>query len=82
MLAGLTLKQQLDAVWNDQPLLFPCHLVQWHKSFNKGGYQLYPDLWYKKGRIVQLKLPRHSRISPLYKGYGAISRFWMNNAHK
>ncbi len=78
----MTLKERLDAIWNDKPCLSPCHLNVWHLWFAEKGYKeiLWNGdcLWRQKGKKIALKVKKYKYTgtpSIIYAGYGAISRF-------
>ncbi len=49
----MTLKERLDAVWNDKRIASATHWVKWNeKGRNSSGYSTFDEfkLWYYKGR--------------------------------
>ena len=66
----MTLKERLDAVWNDNRIACPCHVVIW--SERRTGC-----LFYRKGKLLG---PRKKRVKGkgwtfLMKDYGLV---WVN----
>jgi len=77
---SLSLKQRLDAVWNDPRVACPSHLVRWREE--PFGYIIHRELglYYDKGSP---RHPKRKRIKTGYtwlcKGYGFYSRMaWLN----
>jgi hypothetical protein len=53
----MTLKERLDAVWEEKGIVFPCHLVRWSEK-NIGYYKFANKiklLFYTKGKRLNPK---------------------------
>ena len=62
----MTLKENLEAIWQDPKCLCPSHRVWWTQA---SGYWIH-GMCYKKGRLVALKgTPRKKGYSYLMKNY-------------
>ena len=71
----MTLKERLDAVWNNYGCLLPNNFITW--SENYGGYTtvIKHGLFYKKGKKFYSKRHRLSgKARWLFKNYGAYSQ--------
>ena len=73
----MTLKERLEAVWNENSIACPCHIVKWNEE--NEGYTKFDNygLWFKKGKIFT---PKRVKIkgkgfSWICRNYGTISRF-------
>lgn len=73
----MTLKERLDAVWNDNKIACATHLVAWHQIIIGHkiiiGYSVWTELglWYTKGKLLG---PKKSNIRG--KGFSFLNKYY------